>query len=195
MQYECPEGATPLDEDSRSQLIPSLTMQSELNEFEGANIEMAVIWAQKSRKLKTELLTIAGLQLLHRKMFDRTWRWAGKFRQVNTNIGVDWPLIQEAVFRLCGDVRFWTENNTYSWPELAVHFHFRLASIHPFPNGNGRHSRLATDLLLTFHQQPAFTWGGGSNLQNAGTDRKEYLAALREADAGEIARLLRFVRK
>jgi Fic family protein len=66
-------------------------------------------------------------------------------------------------------------------------------SIHPFPNGNGRHSRMAADLLVMQLGQPRFTWGRQS-LVDAGQTRKAYVTALQAADAGEIARLLGFGR-
>jgi fido (protein-threonine AMPylation protein) len=31
--------------------------------------------------------------------------------------------------------------------------------LHPFPNGNGRHSRLASDCLALALGRPAFSWG------------------------------------
>lgn len=64
--------------------------------------------------------------------------------------------------------------------------------IHPFPNGNGRHSRLAADLLLQSLDGNTLSWGGQDNLETASDARKEYLAALKEADAGDYSRLLAF---
>jgi Fic family protein len=32
--------------------------------------------------------------------------------------------------------------------QIGIHFHHRLVSIHPFPNGNGRHARLIADVLI-----------------------------------------------
>ena len=94
---------------------------------------------------------------------------------------------------LCDDVRFQWGNNVYGSEEIAVRFHHRLVLIHPFPNGNGRHSRLAADLLLFYGGLPVFTWGSTS-LTEASLTRQEYLVALREADAGSVERLLRFAR-
>jgi fido (protein-threonine AMPylation protein) len=65
--------------------------------------------------------------------------------------------------------------------------------IHPFPNGNGRHARLMTDVLLRRNGVSAFSWGG-ANLEAAGDARERYLAALRAADAGDFKPLLEFVR-
>lgn len=191
--FHYPEGATPLDPDAIAGLIPSLTTQGELNEFEAQNIAAALSWARRSRTLKRDLPAMDGLALLHRRMFNRTWRWAGQFRQTDTNIGVSWYLAPTQVQTLCGDVRFQAENAVYLWDELAARFHHRLVSIHPFPNGNGRHSRFAADLPLHFNNQPMFSWGAVSLVENSET-RREYLSALREADAGDIVRLLRFAR-
>jgi len=68
-------------------------------------------------------------------------------------------------------------------------------SIHPFPNGNGRHTRLVTDLLLErlLHRSP-FTWGGMSGVPE-GEVRTAYLDALRAADRGDYGKLAEFVRR
>jgi Fic family protein len=75
--------------------------------------------------------------------------------------------------------------------ELAVRFHHRLVSIHPFPNGNGRHARLATDLLVHDLDQPAFSWGRGIDLTSPSETRSQYLRALRTADRDLDYSLLR----
>lgn len=53
--------------------------------------------------------------------------------------------------------------------QLAARFHYELVSIHPFPNGNGRHARLATDLLLLRSGQARFSWGSISLVANSQT--------------------------
>ncbi len=67
-----------------------------------------------------------------------------------------------------------------------------LVTIHPFPDGDGRHARRATDILLRQHGQPEFTWGSASLIADSEA-RREYIAALREADAGLFDRLAAFV--
>jgi fido (protein-threonine AMPylation protein) len=37
-----------------------------------------------------------------------------------------------------------------------VRFHHRLVQIHPFPDGNGRHARLAADLLVKARHAAVF---------------------------------------
>lgn len=193
MNFDIAPGATPLDPDAAAGLIPSLATQAELNEFEERNILVAMQWARRSRILKKDYPNVTALKRLHREMFNFTWRWAGEFRRVDTNIGVDWRYIQPDLHNLCEDTRYWVECSSYPWDELGARFHHRLVSIHPFPNGNGRHARLATDILLRQHGQPAFAWGSQSLVAD-GTVRRAYIAALRRADIGEIGPLLAFVR-
>lgn len=193
MIFTYPPGATPLDPDAAAGLIPNLTTQGELNEFEAANILQASRWANRSRTLRRDYPTVTALRELHRRMFDQTWRWAGQFRRVGTNIGISWPRIAGDLLALCDDVRYQIEHEVYPWDERAARFHHRLVSIHPFPNGNGRHARLATDLLLTFNGQPRFTWGSAGLTEDA-APRRAYIASLRDADRGDITPLLAFAR-
>jgi fido (protein-threonine AMPylation protein) len=65
--------------------------------------------------------------------------------------------------------------------------------IHPFPNGNGRHSRLMADLLIMQLGGERFTWGS-ANLQDAGEVRKRYIGALKAADDHDLGPLLAFGR-
>jgi Fic family protein len=66
-------------------------------------------------------------------------------------------------------------------------------AIHPFPNGNGRCSRLAADLLAQKLGQPRFTWGSANLIAIAET-RRAYVAALQAADRGDIGPLMAFGR-
>lgn len=194
MKIESPPNATPLDQDSLNGLIPGLTTQAELDEFEAAGIAHATIWAMKSRRLKTDLLSVSGLCLLHRKMFENTWKWAGAFRTRETNIGVSPSRLQSDLKILLDDVLFWIKNGTHPPDEIVARFHHRLVWIHPFPNGNGRFSRLAADLLALQIKCSPFTWGK-SNLGKAGSERESYIAALKTADATDAYHdLLKFMR-
>ena len=148
-------------------------------------------WALRSRE--RDFLSEGFVRELHRRMFGNTWRWAGRFRTTGKNIGVDSLQIGVKLRDLLNDTNYWLEHRTYAVDEIAVRFHHRLVAIHPFPNGNGRHARLMTDVLLKRHGATAFAWGG-ANLESAGGARDRYLAALRTADAGDFAPLRAFVR-
>ncbi|WP_374079810.1 mobile mystery protein B [Bdellovibrio bacteriovorus] len=181
MKIQSPPGATPLDDETLQGLIPGLTTQGELDEFEAAGIARALLWAFNSRTLKKDLLSASGLCLLHKKMFEETWEWAGQFRKKETNIGVSPEVIQNNLAILLGDVRYWLEHHTFSLEEIAARFHHRLVWIHPFPNGNGRFSRLAADLLMKQYEGTTFSWGQ-EHLGRMGEKRDSYIKALKIAD-------------
>jgi len=91
-------------------------------------------------------------------------------------------------------VKYWIEHESFGADEIAARFHHRLVFIHPFSNGNGRHARLITDLLLEKELGLThFSWGGGS-LNSSGECRDQYIAALRAADRGDYTLLKVFVR-
>ncbi len=140
-------GQTPLDPSEVASLIPTLNTIGELNAFEQSNIYDANVWALKSRVLKKDLISVKALRMLHLKMFDKTWRWAGNFRQTEKNIGVEVHDIQNQLGQLIGNANYWLENETYSLNEIAIRVHHKLVWIHSFPNGNGRHARLVAKYL------------------------------------------------
>ncbi|MEK7877249.1 MAG: mobile mystery protein B [Pseudomonadota bacterium] len=186
-------GATPIDADEKAALIPQhLVDQSQLNEWEEANIQKAVSWLEGPGR-RRDALTEEFVRALHRRMFDKTWCWAGTFRSTGKNIGVDAAQIPVALRNLLEDMRYRLEHGTHSLDESAARFHHRLVAIHPFVNGNGRHARLMTDVLLQRNGTRPFTWGRG-NLLTQGAARDHYLAALHAADTGAYALLLAFVR-
>jgi len=185
------KASTPLTEEEQEELLPSyITLRSEINEAEQANILEAEKWALARKR---DVLDEKFLKNLHQRMLGRVWRWAGKFRQSERNIGVDAYRIPTELRQLIDDCRYWIENGTYGPDEIATQFHHRLVLIHPFPNGNGRHARLATDLLLSALGCPPFTWGR-ANLVDVSETRKVYVEALRAADNHDYGPLLEFVR-
>ena len=126
-------------------------------------------------------------------MYGNVWRWAGQYRTTGKNIGIDAYRIPTDLRQLLDDCRYWIENGTYEPDEIAARFHHRLVSIHCYPNGNGRHARLAADILLKSTGRERFSWGG-NNLADVGETRKRYIAALQSADGHDIDPLLEFVR-
>jgi Fic-DOC domain mobile mystery protein B len=188
------DGTTSLDSDEMDGLIPPITTREELNTFESANILRAMHWARTSRKLRRELLSVDSLKLLHARMFDQTWSWAGKFRLSDKNIGAHWTEISSQMLLMCRDINYWIDNEVFPFAHIAVRFHHKLVSIHPFANGNGRHSRLAADLLMQYRRNPVFSWGG-STLDVEGATRRAYISALQMADKGSYEELLSFATK
>jgi Fic-DOC domain mobile mystery protein B len=195
IQYE--EGQTRLDEDEKEGLlIQSITTRGELDETEQHNIENAIRWTLERRKRFTaeEILTEEFIRELHRRMLGSVWKWAGGFRNSNKNIGVDKYLIGIELRTLLDDCKYWIEHKTFSGDEIAIRFKHRIVSIHCFPNGNGRHSRLMSDVIVEkIFKLDVFSWGGKSQYAT-GKLRAKYLDALHEADRGNYIPLLAFAR-
>jgi Fic-DOC domain mobile mystery protein B len=190
--FEQPDdAATPLTPEEILDLTPShIAYRSELNAAEQENIERAQTWALTRRR---DLLSEKFARELHRHMLGDVWRWAGKFRTSERNIGIAHWEIPVALRILMDDTKAWIEYKTYPPDEIAVRLHHRLVQIHPFPNGNGRHSRLMADLLVMQLGGERFSWGSRS-LNDAGTVRTRYIHALRALDNHEVGPLLVFAR-
>ncbi len=195
-----PAGGTPLTDDERWGLKLPVLNRDELNRAEADNISRAMSWLFFSRRrLRPELvIREAWLTALHRRMYDQVWAWAGQYRTTDRNLGVPSWQVRPDMRNLEADAGAWLADPSvtrYSSDECAVRFGYRLVVIHPFPNGNGRWSRLASDALVVALGGSRFTWGGAS-LSEPGTRRREYIAALQTADtAGDFQPLLAFSRQ
>ena len=195
-----PAGATPLTEAERhGLLLPALT-RAELNRAEAANISDAMSWLFLSRRrLRPELVTDEEwLKRLHRRMYGQVWAWAGQYRTADRNLGVPYWQVRVDIRGILGDVRAWLADpaeSRYGDDECAIRFGYRLVVVHPFPNGNGRWSRLASDALIVALGGTRFSWGAAS-LTEPGRQRREYITALQTADSrGELGPLLAFARQ
>jgi Fic-DOC domain mobile mystery protein B len=196
LDLEYNAGQTPLDEDEKeSLLIPTISTRNELDEFEQQNIEQAILWTLKRSVKPGVILSGEFIRSLHKRMFGNVWAWAGQFRKTNKNLGVDKWQIPTELHNLIEDTRYWIKNKTYPPDEIAIRFKHRIVSIHCFPNGNGRHSRLMADIIIQkVFKMPVFSWGAGTAGANHNNIREEYLAAIKKADAGNIEPLTLFAR-
>lgn len=192
LNLDYPTDATPLDPDEAAVLIPGhIATHHQLNEWEAANILKAELWLRRSRH--KDLLSLDFVRLLHKRMFDETWKWAGIFRTTEKNLGIDPAHIAPRTQDLCEDIKAQLTHKSLGLDEIAARFHHRLVSIHPFANGNGRHARLITDLLLTRNGASRFSWGQ-EDLAAERELRRRYIAALKAADQRDYGPLLAFVR-
>ena len=193
MIFDEPEGATPLDPDEIDGLrFAHITTRGELDELEQANITQGLQWL--ARRRGGDILTDGFIRQLHLRLFGDVWKWAGTYRQREKNIGIAPYQIAVQLRYLLDDARFWVEHGTYKPLEAAARFHHRMVQIHPFPNGNGRHARIAADVFLKdYYSHPAIAWASGFDLQSDTARRNDYIQALRAADGGVFAPLLHFV--
>ncbi len=194
MIMEYPEGAIPLDPDEMEGLkYQHIEMQGELDEVEQQNIQDGYNWLTRQRKYK-DFLTEAFVKDLHQHLFGDVWTWAGSFRQSEKNIGIDPFHIGVELCNLLDDARYWIENATYNRKEFAARFHHSLVKIHPFPNDNGRHGRIMTDVILEkVLEVPAVKWGVTLSGQE-GEHRKVYIQALQKADNNDYQMLIEFIK-
>lgn len=192
LTYE--EGQTPLDPEQINGLkIKTISTQQQLNEFEQTNINEALKWLNTKRKIN-EVLSEQFLIQVHKRMLGMVWKWAGNFRVTETNIGIEWTKIPIELRLLIDDTKYWVEHQTYDPEQIAIRFKHRLVSIHCFPNGNGRHSRIMADLVAKHvFELEKFSWGQSSLLASS-EQRKLYLKALQKADMGDYDALLEFAR-
>jgi len=193
MSIKYSEGATPLEPDEIKGLkLTHITTRAELDRWEMENINQAYQWTDQLKN--RDIFNEDFICLLHKKMFENVWKWAGQFRKSNKNIGISWVEIAVELKVLCDDANAWIEFDTFPADEFAARFHHRLVYIHPFSNGNGRHARLMADLILEniFNKHP-FIWGGNS-LTKQGETRKQYIKALKAADEYDYSLLMEFVR-
>ena len=189
--FEEGDGHTALPEEDRHGLIPTyIATRGDLFEAEQRNIANALVRRHPS---VATMLDDKYLRDLHHDMFGDVWKWAGHYRVRETNIGIDPARIAISVRNLVGDAQAWIEFHAFDIDELACRFHRRLVQIHPFPNGNGRHGRIATDLLLRAIGVAPFTWGRRT-YSDTEELRHTYLTALRRADRGEVTELVAFAR-
>ena len=193
IQYE--NGQTKLDEEELEGLkILSISTRGELDEFEQLNIENAIQWTLRLKIKPEQLFTEKFILKVHNKMYNDVWKWAGKFRKSEKNIGVKSYLIPVELKKLLDDALYWHLNKTYSNEELSIRFKHRIVSIHCFPNGNGRHSRLIADLIITkLYNKSYFTWGR-NNLVKTSRIRQTYINTLKEADSQNYLPLIAFAK-
>ncbi|MBF5058793.1 mobile mystery protein B [Candidatus Neptunochlamydia vexilliferae] len=194
MKFFYPEDATPIDDISG--LKPNwVRTQEELNQVEAENVSDAIDkYLIKAVKLPQSWFNVPTLNEIHRAMFFDVWDWAGKFRTAQTIPGLKPYQIPEALESLCRDVQFWCSKDSGMAPiEQAAQVHHRLVWIHPYPNGNGRFSRLVADRYLKAWKCKVPYWP--TDLGENGQHRKDYIAALKKGDRGDYKPLVLYMMK
>src|ERR1700733_14187752 len=193
-RFEFPEGATPIGDCSG--LIPLWVHHlHDLNRVEAENILNAQRkYLQGKIGDSPTWFQVKELKAIHQAMFGDVWEWAGVYRKSITSIGIDPSLIPINLAELCLEVFSWSQYPVeLTFVEMAARIHHRLVFIHPFENGNGRFSRLIADrFLLAFRcQYPVWP----SHLNQEGVVRKDYIKTLKDADKGDYAPLVDFMKK
>lgn len=139
--------------------------------------------------LKDHELTGKEVLKLHGLLFSDVLENAGNYRssQVFIEGSEHVPPPAFEVPALIRDLLEWAKKNPEELRpiELAAVFHFRLASIHPFDDGNGRVARLLMNLILIRFGYPFVI------LKRY--DRRRYYETLDKADRGNLKPFVEFV--
>ncbi|MBI2743003.1 MAG: mobile mystery protein B [Chlamydiales bacterium] len=192
--FAFPEGATPIADCSG--LIPSWVHNiHDLNRVEAENILKA-----QRKYLKPPVddpknwFQVDKLRAIHRDMFGEVWEWAGCYRKSITSIGIAPNQIPAQLAALSFEVISWSESPVdLTFIEMAARVHHRLVLIHPFENGNGRFSRLIADRFLIACKCAHPVWP--NQLNEKGVIRKDYIQTLKNADRGDYAPLIEFMKQ
>lgn len=181
-------GQTPLD-DLSGLRVKNIRKTAELNAAEAENIRKATLKYLAARPTsRSARFDVRWLCRLHVEMFGDVWAWAGTFRKSETNIGCKPCEIEERLHNLLEDLKAWQASDM-PLLEQAVRLHHVAVQIHPFPNGNGRWSRMAANIWLKLHSAEPIEWPE-TTIGTASTIRGEYLEAIKAADRGDYAKLL-----
>jgi fido (protein-threonine AMPylation protein) len=126
-------------------------------------------------------------------MFGDVWRWAGKPRTCDLNLGVPHQHVEARLYDLLKNLEHWAQGGVSS-EEQAVMLHHQAVLIHPFLNGNGRWARLLANVWLKRNGSAPTQWPEAT-VGTQSTARAEYLKAIRAADEGDYEPLLQLHRQ
>ena len=188
------DGSTPLDHDQILGIrFSHLTTMGELDELEDLNIQKGLEWL--NRQKDPNYLSTEFICKLHEKLFGDVWKWAGKFRTAEVNISKYRSYdVAPQLKNFFEDAKLWIHHGEMSWDEISAEMHHRLVTIHPFPNGNGRTTRIYTEYVQKRNNQPVTSWMASLG-KNPQLRRDHYIKALRSADKGDFDLLIEFMRE
>ena len=185
------KGATYNDDISGLKL--DTTKQYTLQEiyfYEAKNITKATIkYLSAKPDKKIAPFSFDWFLQLHKDMFFDVWDWAGKLRQVELSIGVKAYLVSTELKNLVDDLAYWEQNKTFDTIEIATRLHHRAVQIHPFKNGNGRWSRMLSNIYLKQNGLEPTKWNENL-LSKENPHRNRYINALKKADNMDYSELI-----
>jgi len=192
-----PEGATPLSPDDMLSLMHKhVDTREQLNELEAANILQGQMWVSELKTTTLDNIFARDFVInLHKALFGEVWKWAGSFRQREVNIGVEPKNFSVDLHNFLEDAKCWIEFKHYDKLELSARIQHRLVEIHPFVNGNGRHSRIFTDIVRVYLlDEKPMKWAN-AKLENMTEERSSYISSLRKADGGDLSEFIEYLQR
>lgn len=177
------DGRTPLPAEFKKDLMPDyahLELGGELDEAEEDNIVEGLVWLDDQKGDPKDWMF---WETLHKKLFQKVWIWAGQIRKHELmNHDFNHPgQIKQNIKGLEGDLKYWLKTDTQMEPKEAMaRFHEGLLTIHPFANGNGRTSRILTEVICKYEDIAIPSWGKALK-GDAKAHRNTYIAAVMKA--------------
>jgi Fic-DOC domain mobile mystery protein B len=191
--FSARDGQTPLPAELYKDLIPKhIQTMRELDECEEENILNGVAWMMRQTQDWTH---VSFWFSLHQHLFSDVWRWAGLVRtyELQNENFLKVTQIFPALKELEGNLNYWLKEHSSELVAYSCRFHERLITIHPFPNGNGRFSRILTEHYCKKSNIDLPTWGKDLE-SDPPRRRKAYIDALRTASLkGNYSPLQKFM--
>ena len=183
-------GATPISDTGGLRKKAETREQLDVVELENIAKAMAKYLSRKPTR-RMAPFTPDWMLKLHREMLGEVWRWAGKTRTSEKNIGFHVFQIMSGLMNLAKDIVLWKGDLVAD----AASLHHRSVRIHPFEDGNGRWARLLTNIWLKQNDGPIIVWPEPELRQSSHPLRKRYLIAVKQADKGGLDPLIELHRE
>ncbi len=185
------EGSTLTLNETRLVIEEGITIgKKPLSDVLGAKNHPDAIEFMEKLVYSSEDITEEKILHLHEIILNGIELDAGKYRTRGVIISgaMFTPPRSSEVPGLIHELINWLNKNIdeYSPIELAARFHHDFVKIHPFSEGNGRTARLLLNVILMKNGYPFLI-----NITNK--DRAKYLAALQEADLGNLEAFVNFI--
>ncbi len=156
--------------------VEGKTLQEHL---EAVNHAQAFGWMMQQINTKKQDINEKTILDLHRLILQKIDDTnAGRYRTVPVRIAGSNVILPNAVKipELMRNLIYWLQKTNSSPLSIALDVHFKLVSIHPFVDGNGRTARLLMNLILVQSGYPPAVIRK--------EDRKQYIASLEKAQLG-----------
>lgn len=179
---------SPID-DISGLLVKGIGTRRQLNQVEAENITLAAAKYLVGRLSPADApFTFDWLFDLHKEMFGNVWGWAGKPRTHDTNLGCPFYDVEAQVMNLVADLEYWGKDPSRLIDDAAL-LHYRAVKIHPFANGNGRWSRMLSNIWLRKHGTRPTVWPE-PQIGEVSPIRTAYIDAIKAADANNFGPLI-----
>lgn len=177
--------------------LPGIRSKREMDEMEATKLADATDWAIR-HVTADQRFTAADICRWHKQWLGEVYPWAGEYRQVNISKGGFVFAMVAQVPRLMleferKELKRFTpcafDNQEKVLEALAI-THCELVLIHPFREGNGRLSRLLSQLMALQAGLPLLNFS-----VIKGKQRENYFAAVRAGMGRDYAPMIEIFRK